>query len=186
MGLNEDLRNCKIIIQDAETGRTIADTLILAYDSATSEIEIDASHIAIPAGTVVSALIFTSNGLYESHGTVGSGEGGKTHITLYEGTGKNDRRAVRYQVNVPGDVESVTRPGQGKLPGGFPITLLNMSSIGLLVQAPEGRIQVGDILRFFVNSKGQRLAITAEAARVEEVSGGKEKVGCNIRLVNLG
>lgn len=186
MGLNEDLTNCKIIIRDADTGRTIVDSTILSYDAETGEMEVSTGRILIPDGTVVSALIFSVNGLYESHGTVGAKDGKKTLITLYEGTAKNDRQAVRYQVNVHGEVESVIRPDQGKLPGGFEITLLNMSSIGLLVQLPEGRVQVGDVIRFSAVSKGQRLTITAKAMRVEEVKDGKENIGCSIQLVNLG
>lgn len=186
MSLNEDLRNSKIIIRDPDTGKTIADTTILAYDAESSRIEVATDGIVIPEGTVISALIFSANGLYESHGTVEDREEHKTHITLYEGTAKNDRQAVRYQVNVQGDVESIVRQEQGKLPGGFAITLLNMSSIGILVQVPEGRVQVADVLRFSATSKGQRLIITAKVMRVEEVKDGMEKVGCSIQLVNLG
>lgn len=186
MSLNENLKNCKIIIRYVDTGETIADTTILAHDMDTGEIQIDTDFVVIKEGTVVSALIFSKSGLFESHGTVDGKEGERTRITLYEGTAKDDRQAVRYQVNVLGEVDSITRPGQGKLPGGFDITLLNMSSIGLLVQSPEGKVQVGDVIRFSATSKGQRLTITAKATRVEGVTAGKENIGCSIQLVNLG
>lgn len=186
MSLNEDLKNCKIVIRDAKTGKTIADTTILTYDAGTGQIEVGTNRIVIPEGITISALIFSPSGLFESHGTVGSKEGKKTRITLYEGTARNDRQAVRYQVNIRGEVDSVTRPEAGKLPGGFEITLLNMSSIGLLIRVPEGRVQVGDVIRFTASGKGQRLTITARAMRVEHVESGKERIGCSIQLVNLG
>lgn len=186
MSLNEDLKNCKIIIRDAKTGKTIADTTILAYDAGTDRIEVGTNRIVIPEKTEVSVLIFSASGLFESHGTVGAKEGKRTRITLFEGTSKNDRQAVRYQVNIRGEVEFIIRQEVGKLPGGFEIALLNMSSIGLLIQAPEGRVQVGDVIRFTASGKGQRLAVTASAMRVETVEAGKEKIGCSIRLVNLG
>lgn len=186
MSLNHDLRNCKIVIRDVDTGETIADTTIFQYDAETGVVEIETDPELMPEGMVVSALIFSRNGLFESHGTVGDKEGGRIRITLYEGTAQNDRQAVRYQVNIIGEVLSITRQDREKLPGGFEITLLNMSSIGLLVQSPEGKVQVDDIIRFSATSKGQRLTITAKAMRVEEVKDGKENIGCSIQLVNLG
>ena len=68
----------------------------------------------------------------------------------------------------------------------FSIILLNMSSIGILIRVPEGRVQVADVLRFSAISKGQRLIITAKVMRMEEVKDEMEKVGCSIQLVNLG
>ncbi len=186
MSLMKDLKNCRIIIRNADTGKTLADSIILSHDLMSGQIEIDTNRIVIPEGTVVSSLIFSPNGLFESHGTVGVKEGKKTCITLYEGTERNGRQAVRYQVNIQGDVDYISREGEGKLPGGFPITLLNMSSIGLLLQVPKGRIEVGDVIRFSAVSKGQRLSITAKAARVENAGEKNEKIGCSIQLVNLG
>ncbi len=186
MSLNEDLRNCRIVIRDVNTGKTIADTTILTYDAGSGTIEVGTDRIILPEGEQISALIFSVSGLFESHGTVGAKDGKKTTISLYEGSSKNDRQAVRYQVNIRGEVDSIVRSDVGKLPGGFEITVLNMSSIGLLVQAPEGRIQAGDKIRFSAVSKGRRITITAQAMRVEEVKSGKEKIGCSILLVNLG
>lgn len=186
MSLNEDLKNCKIIIRDAKTGKTIADTVILTYDAGTGQIEVGTNRIVIPMGLTVSALIFSASGIFESHGTVGAKEGKKTRITLCEGSGQNDRQALRYQVNIRGEAEYVVRPEKGKLPGGFGITLLNMSSIGILIQVPEGKVQVGDTIRFAATGKGRRLTITALALRVEHAGAGKEKIGCSIQLVNLG
>ena len=186
MSLNEDLRNCRIVLRDVETGKTIADSTILTYDGEKDQIEVATDRIVLQEGSKVSALIFSAAGLYESQGTVGKKDGKKTLITLYEGNAKNDRHAVRYQVNIFGEVESVNRPSEGKIPGNFEISVLNMSSIGLLIQAPKGRIQVGDTFRFSAVSKGQRILITAQAKRVEEVESDKEKIGCSVQLVNLG
>lgn len=192
MRLSEDLRNHRIVIRDTGTGETVADTIITAYDAEASELTIDTDQITLKEGTAISALIFSANGLFESQGVIRAQAEGKTFIRLSEGRGRDERQAVRYQVNIRGEVEFVSRPGEGKLPGGFEILLLNMSSIGLLIQAPGGRIQTGDTIRFTAVSKGQRLAITVEATRVEKVDSDsdkdsdKEKVGCSIRLVNLG
>lgn len=186
MRLSEDLRNHRIVIRDTGTGETVADTTIAAYDADANEITLDTDWIALGEGAAVSALIFSANGLYESPGIIRSKEEGKIFILLSEGRGRDERQAVRYQVHICGEVDFVSRPGEGKLPGGFEILLLNMSSIGLLIQAPGGRIQRGDTIRFTAISKGQRLIITAEVTRVEEAEDGKEKVGCSIRLVNLG
>ncbi|MDE7269310.1 MAG: PilZ domain-containing protein [Acetatifactor sp.] len=186
MRLSEDLRNHRIVIRDTRTGETVADTMIAAYDAEASELTLDTDQITLKEGTTISALIFSANGLCESQGVIRAQAEGKTFIRLSEGRGRDERQAVRYQVNIRGEVEFVSRPGEGKLPGGFEILLLNMSSIGLLIQAPSGRIRTGDTIRFTAVSKGQRLAITVEATRVEKVDSDKEKVGCSIQLVNLG
>lgn len=186
MRLSEDLKNHRIVIRDIGTGDTVADTMIAAYDADANEITLDTDQTALEEGAEVSALIFSANGLYESHGIIKGTTEGKTCILLSEGRGRDERQAVRYQVNICGEVDFVNRPGEGKLPGGFEILLLNMSSIGLLIQAPQGRIQTGDTIRFTAVSKGQRLAITVEATRVEKAEADQERVGCSIRLVNMG
>ena len=186
MGQNGDLKNCRIVIRDVSTGETIADTTILTYDMVTKKVEISVDQVELPAGAVISALIFSPEGLLENQGTVGDRDGERVVITFYEGTAKNDRQALRYQVNIQGEVDAITRPGVGKLPGEFMITVLNMSSIGLLIQAPEGKIQREDIVRFSATTKGQRIIITALATRVEQIEAGMEKIGCSIQLVNLG
>ena len=140
---------------------------------------------AVEKGATISALIFSKSGLFETQGTVESKDGSKTAIVLYEGSDKDDRHAVRYQVNISGTVDQITRQGE-KLSGGFEIHVLNMSSIGLLLLAPEGMIQEGDIIRFAAITKGQRIIITAHAARVGSHESGEEKIGCTIQFVNLG
>ncbi|MCM1113503.1 MAG: hypothetical protein NC399_09650 [Muribaculum sp.] len=189
MSLNEDLRNCRIVIRDTDTEQTIADTTILTYDAETGRVEIEFDGAGLPEQTVISALIFSAAGLFESHGTVGVQAEGKTEIFLYEGAGRNDRQAVRYQVHIVGEVDQIVRPEEGKLPGGFEVTVLNMSSIGLLLLSPKGKVQMGDTIRFSAVTKGQRIVITVEATRVEPMKGGSgdmERVGCSIRLVNFG
>lgn len=185
MSLNENLRQCRIVIRESAQGETIADTTILTCNVETSEIEIETDSFPVEEGATISALVFSKSGLYETQGTVGAKDGKKTVIALYEGSDKDDRHAVRYQVNITGTVDTITRKEE-KIPGDFEITVLNMSSIGLLVQAPEGRIEENDVIRFSAITKGQRIIITAQATRVEEVEAGKEKIGCTVQLVNLG
>lgn len=181
----EDLRQCRIVIRESVNGDTIADTTILVHNQETSEIQIETDAFMVEEGATISALVFSKSGLYETQGTVGTKEGTKTTIALYEGSDRDDRHAVRYQVNITGTVDTITREGD-KLPGEFELTVLNMSSIGLLVQAPQGRIKENDVIRFSAVTKGQRIIITAQATRVEEVDAGTEKIGCTIQLVNLG
>lgn len=186
MGLHEDLKNCRIVVRDVESGQTIADTMILTYDEQSDAIRIATDGVALEKGRKISALIFSRSGLFENQGTVGDREAEETLITLYEGTARNDRHAVRYCVNIQGQIDRITRPSVGKIDETIDITVLNMSSIGLLVQVPEGKIREKDVIRFSASSKGQRLVITAEVMRVAESEGGTEKIGCSIQLVNLG
>ncbi len=181
----EDLRQCRIVIRESAQGNTIADTTILASNTEKSEIEVEIEGFNLAEGDTISALVFSKSGLYETQGTIGPLEGQRITIALYEGSDKDDRHAVRYQVNITGTVDTITRQDE-KLPGEFELTVLNMSSIGLLVQAPEGKIKENDVIRFSAVTKGQRIIITAQATRVEEVDNGKEKIGCTVQLVNLG
>ncbi|MBR1702764.1 MAG: hypothetical protein IJ716_12490 [Lachnospiraceae bacterium] len=186
MGLHEDLKNCRIVIRDVETGRTIADTTILTYDEQSDMIRVSTKGIFLEKGMKISVLIFSKSGLFENQGTVGEREQEDTLITLYEGVARNDRHAVRYRVNIQGQVDRITRPAVGKIDELFDITVLNMSSIGLLIQAPAGKIREKDVIRFSAVSKGQRLVITAEAMRVAGAENEMENIGCSIQLVNLG
>ncbi len=186
MGLHEDLKNCRIVIRDVETGRTIADTTILTYDEQSDMIRVSTKGIFLEKGMKISVLIFSKSGLFENQGTVGEREQEDTLITLYEGVARNDRHAVRYRVNIQGQVDRITRSSVGKIDELIAITVLNMSSIGLLIQAPAGKIREKDVIRFSAVSKGQRLVITAEAMRVAGAENEMENIGCSIQLVNLG
>lgn len=185
MNLSENLRQCRIVIRDAEKEETIADTTISAHDAENSHIEVDTDGFDVAEGTVVSALVFSKSGLFETQGTVGAKDGNKLIIVLYEGSDKDDRHAVRYQVNINGMVDMITRQDE-KIPESFEITVLNMSSIGLLAQAPKGRIKEEDVIRFSAVTKGQRIIITAHVERVESCEDDRENVGCTVQLVNLG
>lgn len=186
MGLHEDLKNCRVVVRDVESGRTIADTMILTYDEQSDTIRVATDGITLEKGRKISALIFSRSGLFENQGTVGDRDGEQTLITLYEGTARNDRHAVRYRVNIQGQIDRITRPSAGKIEEKIDITVLNMSSIGLLVQVPAGKVQEKDVIRFSAVSKGQRLVITAEVMRVAGAENGMENIGCSIQLVNLG
>ncbi|MBR1771828.1 MAG: hypothetical protein IJ747_07330 [Lachnospiraceae bacterium] len=186
MASNNSLKNCRIVIRDVETEQTIADTMILTHTEETEQITIETDSDALQEGLTVSALIFSATGLYESHGVVASRSGNQTVITLYEGMAQNDRHAVRYQVNIQGKVDSINRPAVGKIAEEFEIVVLNMSAIGILIQAPKGKIQEKDTIHFSANAKGQRIAITAVAMRVETEEADREKIGCSVQLVNLG
>lgn len=185
MSLSENLRQCRIVIRDVEKEETIADTTISAHDMESSRIEVDAEGFEVEEGAVISALVFSKSGLFETQGTVGARDGNKLIIVLYEGSDKDDRHAVRYQVNITGKVDLITRQGE-KIPDNFEITVLNMSSIGLLAQAPAGCIKDEDTIRFSAVTRGQRIIITAHVERVEADENGMENVGCTVQLVNLG
>ena len=186
MGLHEDLKNCRIVVRDVESGRTIADTTILTYDEKSGQIRVATGGIVLEKNRKISALIFSRSGLFENQGTVGDRDEETTLITLYEGIAKNDRHAVRYRVNIRGEIDRIVRPFTGKIEEKIDITVLNMSSIGLLVQVPAGKIREKDVIRFSAVSKGQRLVITAEVMRVAGAENGMENIGCSIQLVNLG
>lgn len=186
MGLHEDVKGCRIVVRDATTGKTIADSDILSCDVVSGRIEVSTDRIVLPKSREISALVFGKSGLFESRGHVGNKTGKKTELFLDSGTEKNDRQAVRYQVNIRGTVETVTRSTGEKENGGFEVVVSNMSEIGLLLQVPAGKIGQGDVVRFSTISKGRCITITAEANRVEEPQGEKQRVGCKILFVNLG
>lgn len=185
MSLNENLKENRIVIREAAQGETIADTIIVSHDMETGRITIDTESFPVEEGATISALIFSKSGLFETQGTVADKSGNSIAIDLYEGSDKDDRHAIRYQVNIQGKVDLITRQDE-KLYEEFEISVLNMSSIGLLVQAPQGIIKDGDNIRFSAVTKGQRIIITARVERVEADGEGKEKIGCTIQLVNLG
>ncbi len=185
MGLNDNLKQSRIVIREAAQGETIADTTIVSHDMETGRIAIETESLPVEEGATISALVFSKSGLFETQGTIDAKNGNSTEIILYEGSEKDDRHAVRYQVNIQGKVDLITRQEE-KYYEEFEIDVLNMSSIGLLAQAPQGAVKEGDTIRFSAVTKGQRIIITARAERVAANSDGKEKVGCTIQLVNLG
>lgn len=185
MSLSENLKQCRIVIRDAGTDETIADTIIAAHNTGNGRIEIDADDFSLAEGTVISALIFSKSGLFETQGTIEVRDGSKTVIVLYEGSKKDDRHAVRYQVNINGIVDRITRQGE-RISDHFEIMVVNMSSIGLLLQAPAGCLRDGDTIRFSAVTKGQKIFITARVERVESGGDGRENVGCTVQLVNFG
>lgn len=180
MALFEDLRNKRVIISSLIPPQTLADTLVKSFDKLNNAITVSVAGLTPDRFPKVAALIFTSKGVFDCMGTVKTGHmAGEVVISLYKSEEKNDRAAVRYDVNMFGVLNEFTRD-KSVITRSFAVNIINMSSSGILFRAPAGNLKVNDVVKITSVAKGQRLAMTGEIVRKQNTTIQSEEYGCRL------
>ncbi|MEG1687416.1 MAG: PilZ domain-containing protein [Angelakisella sp.] len=145
MLIGYDFKGCQVMIRDDADGELIANTKILDFDKALITIVIDAHALKVHSSSRVSLLILHDSEILEFQGNIRkTSSPGRVQIALFKGRVKEDRASKRYQINAPATIENIVTPAMTVKQLGKPlgVTVLNLSTVGALVQAPEGALEL--------------------------------------------
>lgn len=178
----KEIRNCRIIIKDAENGQTIADTKILRYNSYVNSVNIPANSILKKDISKIHAIIFAENGLYRSTGKLREEvTDDEVEILLGKSVELEERRAARYPIDFEGSITEVYIQGRkNALPGEIPVRVIDMSSGGVLLRAGSGVLQVGKVYSLVLRTEIGDLTMICEVVRIQDDDGLSGKYGCRI------
>ena len=187
--MNEsELKNCRILIKNAEDGRIIADTKIVRFDSRTNAAYIRADSLQERKYYNISAFIFAKKCLYEFSGIIrGVLAGNEIEVLLGKLTEKESRGRTRYPVAVEGMIDAVFIEGRMvKLRKAIHIRTVNMSANGILIKADSGCFDIGDCFSLNLTVEGSEIQLTCKVVRIQNSSMLTEEYGCRIREIWRG
>ncbi len=180
-----ELKNRRIIIKDIESGRIIADTQIIRYNSLSNSVMISTASFQEKKFYNISAIIFTEKGLYESSGTIrGIITGNEIEVFLGRSREKEDRAKTRYPISVVGNVKGIYIDNKEvSLQRGIQIETINMSANGILIKADAGSFDVGEVFTLLLDMGKETLDLQCEIVRIHKSDILLEEYGCRIEEI---
>ncbi len=180
----KNLENCRIILHSPKTGQTIAETYITSYNSSRRLLHVHADELASLYRQPIRGLIFGKEMIYEVFGVLTNRViSNEREITLYRESEINHRKSIRYDIDMPAIITSVTHYRKN-IPehhnAACTAHIINMSSTGILLQAPAGNIDVGDLIKITAIKNLMRLRIECKVIRLQDCNIQSDWFGCTI------
>lgn len=178
----KEIRNCRIIVKDAENDQTIADTRVLGFNSYVNSVNIPAGSIMRRDVSQVYAIIFTKELLYKFNGRFrNEAAEDEMEILLGKSDVLEERRATRYSIGFEGYMTAVYIDGRKTLlPKRIPVQTIDMSANGVLLKADAGRFKIGEIYSLTLRTEAGILSMRCEIVRIQEDDPLFERYGCRI------
>lgn len=184
-----ELKDCRIILKDAEHHQMLADTKILAFDSDRNAARISVSSLLTRGEKKIAALVFHRNGeIHEYFGQLkNSVISNEVEVMLGAARKRTDRGSERYGIETAGVAEGILIGGQPVyLRKPIPVITKNMSLNGVLIQATAGSFERGMkiILKFQLGDAF--LNHTYKVVRIQNSNQQTEEYGCMIAEQQAG
>lgn len=188
MAIDTRLKNCRIIIKAISQNSTLADTVITSCDWQTNTVRIDSLHLpdSRRMGDVL-VLIFEREGLYEYRGKLGSVNiSNEKEIRLYQGRERESRLNSRYDFRTAGAVLCIKiKKQQIMLRKPIPISTVNISSSGLLIQAMSESFRPRDEVEIDITMGDRQMKLECQIVRTQNNNLWTEEYGCRIISTHL-
>ncbi len=177
-----DFTNSRVILKNMDNDEKIADSKILEYHKEYHSIVVKLPLTAKIDSDRFSVLILTSTNVIHYLGTLRKVFNlGYAEIALYKGEEKEERKAVRYPINVEGIVDALVVSNQiVKLNVPVSASLINISSTGVLVMALSDCLYIGSIFRLCVQIGDVETTLYCNVVRMSEVDITTAGYGCVI------
>lgn len=182
MHTNINLKHSRIFIYDLKKEHTVADTYIQTCDTERMIISISHSLEGLLENDKVSVLILLKDSILEYKGTVRRvSHTGYSEIALYQGHNKEDRKAVRYKVNVPARIDNLlisNRPVPLRTP--LNGTVINISTNGILVRTSLNAFNIGTSFQLMILMNELPITLNTCVQRMEMINETEAEYGCEL------
>ena len=181
--MNEnEVKNRRILIKNADDGEVIADTKIIRFNSRTNSVLISAASLKDRKFYNISAYIFAEDCLYEVYGKIkGVLVDNEIEVFLGKSREKEDRAKTRYPVALEGSICGIIIEDRTiRLRKAMHIETINMSANGVLMKADSGCFHTGD--RFLLNLKLEKseIELCCRIVRIQNECMLTEEYGCQV------
>lgn len=184
--MNEiEVKNCRILIKNAENGQIIADTKIIRFDRLTNSVYISADSLRERKHCNITAFIFAKKCLYEFFGTIKAAMiGNEIEVLLGKSTEKESRARTRYPVALAGNIDSILIEGRKiKLRKAIYIETINMSANGILMKTDFGCFDIGDCFSLNLKMEDSEIQLNGSIVRTQNSNMLTEEYGCRINEI---
>jgi len=179
-----------VVIYDNENNY-IAKTIITGHNKNEQYIEVVGGLESVKTGTRLHLLIVYQDGCSEFGGTlsgVHKGVGGRLdvfEISLFGERPRDARGAVRHTLNSSAIIrEVVVNSKRYALREPVNITIINISTTGVLIMSPELRFVMGSMLRIEVDIHGKETILLGKVVREQRHDDGTHSYGCQLVFLN--
>ncbi|MEG0963455.1 MAG: PilZ domain-containing protein [Lachnospiraceae bacterium] len=185
MAYEKKLKDCRIIVRDMSTGKTIADTIIEEYDWRKNIVAISAMSLKNKECEKISALIIGNEGLYEFLGNIRRiNLVDEVEIALYKGKEKEGRKCRRYEYTAHGIVENVKILNNNiKLHKPIDVDMVNMSANGILIRTFTGSFSRNDEIQINLKLNEKDIILKCEIMRIQNTTLWTEEYGCRTQAI---
>lgn len=179
--LSGDFTDCSIFIYDTSYNH-LGTTKVTRYSRESLRIEVEELPPQLIAGDICQVLILTQPSPCEYHGRIKK-EGRKKIIALFYGHKRENRRVIRYNVNLSAKIENLVCEGKAyPLHTPLEITLINISKSGARFAAPNYTLFNGDRFQMRMKISDSDKLLIAEVVNNLDVNSDKSEYGCRFLI----
>ncbi len=177
-----DFTNCKIVVKDYEDDSKFFSSEIVEQNKAYQFINIKVPfNISWDLKQLI-IIVFAEGKVYQFLGNSRNNvKMGVLEVAIFKSSIKNDRKYQRYNLKIEAEVSSVLIDKKMfKLKVPFPVTILNVSTTGIMFQTMSGSFQNGDIVHICAVGMDDNTQFTVEVVRRKDISLITTQYGCKL------
>ena len=181
--LSGNYTGCSVLIYDTE-GNHLTSTTVTDYDRMTLRIAVKETPPGLSVGDSCGLFILSSPAPCEYQGRVAN-DGMKKIIAMYNGQKKENRGAVRYNVNYPVLIEYYICDGRAyPLHTPLKAELINISKSGVRFSAPTNALSDGDRFQMRMKINDNEKLFIADVINHSDDDFESSKYGCRFLVAS--
>ena len=159
----------------------ITKTIINDHDRHGNYIEISEGLENIEVGTRLNMLIIHPDGASEFGGVLKTARSGSYEVTLFNERWREARDSLRHTMNSPAAVKSLVVDSKQKvLQAPLLITIVNISTTGVLIHSNDTRFMLGCVLQIEFSIHGKSSMIYGRVVREQVYEDDSFGFGCQL------
>lgn len=178
VNIKNKLQGCPVIIFD-DANNIVTKTVVESHSKNTTTIEVSDKLDMIELGTRVHLLVIHSGGASEFDGVASCSYNGLREINIYAEKRREARASIRHRLNAPAVVTRViagTVQDMNSSP--LQVTIENISSSGMLLNAPYLDIELNQSVEANTNINGRDVVLFGKVVRKQLKNNGNLGLGC--------
>jgi len=159
----------------------IARTKITGYGKVEKYIEVAEGLRNVKPGTKLQLLIIHSTGASELGGVLKSVRQGIYEISVYGEKEREVRATARHALNASAVISDMVHGYETKTPSEpIPVTIVDMSTTGILINSRDNRLDIGALLQVEFNAHKKTCILYGEIVREHADESGAYEYGCKL------
>jgi len=178
---NKDFTNCNVLIYDEEDN-LLVNAQIWEHDTKERSIVIqDWPELANVKRCKL--LVLTAPMPYSYLGTIHK-DAFRKLIRLYEENMEENRKEIRYKIDLQGSIESLIYDGKSyPLHTELQVQIVNISKSGMRIYAKDGTLNIGDTFQINISISGNDKLLVGKVVNDRHMPPDHSEYGC--KLINL-
>lgn len=179
--------NRNVIIRDSNNNH-VSQTVIKEHNKKEMWITVYDIPNELKSEDPITLLIITDNGLHEYNGNIIKDplkRNTYVKIGLFKGRVIENRKAVRYAVDLTGEVSHLFYKNKpAKLLHSMKVNVGNISATGIMIRSNNNSFRYSCILELAMNMGEETSTVIAKVVRIKNINNGISEYGCKFVSIN--